>query len=358
MCAMIRADVAGGSNRSNASSPAARRTGSDSRPAEPVRDVAHLGRVELLTPTLEASRDFFVSVLGLDEVARGDGSIYLRAWGDYERASLQLTAAEQPGVGAIAWRTTSAAALDRRVAAVEASNAGLGWVDGAAGHGRTYRFTDPDGHLMEIYFESEYHEPAGDEVPALKNQPQRMATRGAAVRRLDHVNVWCREMDDNSAFMIETLGFRISEQVLDDDGRPLGSWLHVTPKSYDLAYGRIDPDGMRGRLHHVAYRRRRTRVRSACRGRLPRCGSAHRGRAGEARRPADVLPLRVRARRQPHRGDHRRASDPRARLAAGDVDAEERERGQAWGTTMPDSWFTYATPPPIPDRRPPARRRP
>ena len=24
-------------------------------------------------------------------------------------------------------------------------------------------------------------------------------------------------------------------------------------------------------------------------------------------------------------------------------------RGQAWGTTMPDSWFTYATPPPIPD---------
>jgi hypothetical protein len=24
---------------------------------------------------------------------------------------------------------------------------------------------------------------------------------------------------------------------------------------------------------------------------------------------------------------------------------EERKRGQAWGTLMPDSWFTYATPP-------------
>ncbi len=349
MCAMIRADVAGGSNRSNASSPAARRTGSDSRPAEPVRDVAHLGRVELLTPTLEASRDFFVSVLGLDEVARGDGSIYLRAWGDYERASLQLTAAEQPGVGAIAWRTTSAAALDRRVAAVEASNAGLGWVDGAAGHGRTYRFTDPDGHLMEIYFESEYHVPAGDEVPALKNQPQRMATRGAAVRRLDHVNVWCREMDDNSAFMIETLGFRISEQVLDDDGRQLGSWLHVTPKSYDLAYGRIDPDGMRGRLHHVAF-------------------------AVDAReyvlRAADVfLDAGVRIEVGPAKhavqqtfflyafepGGNRIEviTDGRLILAPDwppvTWTREERMRGQAWGTTMPDSWFTYATPPPIPD---------
>jgi catechol 2,3-dioxygenase len=24
---------------------------------------------------------------------------------------------------------------------------------------------------------------------------------------------------------------------------------------------------------------------------------------------------------------------------------EERKRGQAWGTLMPESWFTYATPP-------------
>ena len=86
---------------------------------EPVYDLAHLGRVELLTPDLAASVAFFVDVLGMDEVEHSGESVFLRAWGDYERTSLQLTAAERPGVGTIAWRSTSAAALERRVAGIE-----------------------------------------------------------------------------------------------------------------------------------------------------------------------------------------------------------------------------------------------
>jgi catechol 2,3-dioxygenase len=280
----------------------------------------------------------------MDVVAQESDSIYLRAWGDYERASLQLTASDRPGVGTCAWRTASAAALERRAAAVEASGRGLGWVDGAVGHGRTFRFTDPDGHAMSIYYDSEYHVATGDQVPTLRNQPQRMSTRGAAVRRLDHVNVWAREIEVNSAYMVEVLGFRISEQVL-DDGRQLGSWLHVTPKSYDLAYGRIDPDGMSGRLHHVAY-------------------------AVDAReyvlRAADVFldaGVRIEAGPAKHAvqqtfflyafepGGNRVEviTDGRLILApdwpAVTWTLEERRRGQAWGTVMPDSWFTYATPP-------------
>ena len=321
------------------------RVGSGSQPGEPVYDVAHLGRVELLTPDVDASTDFFVSVLGLDEVSREGRSVFLRAWGDYERASLQLTPGERPGPGTISWRTTSDAALERRVAAVERSGRGLGWVEGTVGHGRTYRFTDPDGHVMAIYHDSAYHVPTGDSVPALKNQPQRMSTRGAAVRRLDHVNVWCRDMNANSAFMVDTLGFRTSEQVLDDDGRQLGAWLHVTPKSYDLAYGRIDPAGMGGRLHHVAY-------------------------AVDAReyvlRAADVFldaGVRIEAGPAKHAvqqtfflyafepGGNRVEiiTDGRLILApdwpAVTWTLEERRRGQAWGTAMPESWFTYATPP-------------
>ena len=103
--------------------------------SEPVYDVAHLGRAELLTPDLDASLDFFVSVLGMDEVERAGGSVFLRAWGDYERASLRLTPAERPGPGTMAWRTTSDAALERRVVAIEATGRGLGWEDGLAGIG-------------------------------------------------------------------------------------------------------------------------------------------------------------------------------------------------------------------------------
>src|SRR5262249_4807640 len=111
----------------------------------------------------------------------------------------------------------------------------------------------PDGHVMSLYYESRYHVSTSEVAPTLKNQPQRMGTRGVAVRRLDHVNVWARDIDENTRFMVDVLGFRISEQVLDDDGKRLGSWLQLTRKSYDLAYGRIDPAGIGGRLHHVAF---------------------------------------------------------------------------------------------------------
>jgi len=313
--------------------------------SEPVYDVSHLGRVELLTPDLPASLEFFVDVLGMDEVERVGDSVFLRAWGDYERASLQLTAAERPGVGTIAWRTSSDAALERRAAALEASGRGEGWSAGAAGHGRSFRFSDPDGHGMTVYYESRYHEPAGDQAPTLKNQPQRISTRGVGVRRLDHVNVWCRDIDENSRYMIDNLGFRISEQVLDDDGRSLGSWLHVTPKSYDLAYGRKDPAGVGGRLHHIAF-------------------------AVDAReyvlRAADIYTdygVRIEAGPAKHAvqqtfflyafepGGNRieLITDGRLLLAPDwkpiTWTLEERKRGQAWLTLMPESWFTYATPP-------------
>jgi catechol 2,3-dioxygenase len=312
---------------------------------EPVYDVAHLGRVELLTPDLDASLGFFVSVLGMDEVERVEDSVYLRAWGDYERASLQLSAADHAGVGTIAWRTTSDAALERRVAAVESSGLGSGWTEGAVGHGRTFRFSDPDGHSMSIYYESEYHVPVGDEVPALKNQPQRMTTRGAAVRRLDHINVWCRDINLNSSYMVHTLGFRISEQVLDDDGRQLGSWLHVTPKSYDLAYGRVDPAGVGGRLHHVAYAvDAREYVMRAADVFLDAGVTIEAGPAKHAVQQTCFLYAF-----EPG-GNRIEVITAGRLLLAPDWrpitwSLEERRKGQAWSTLMPESWFTYATPP-------------
>ena len=312
---------------------------------EPVYDVAHLGRVELLTPDLEATVAFFVDVLGMEEVERAGDSVYLRAWGDYEQASLQLTSAEQPGVGAIAWRATSNAALERRVAAVEESGRGEGWSPGVAGHGRTYRFSDPDGHRMSIYFESAYYEPTGDRIPALKNQPQRMSTRGVGVRRVDHANVWCRDIDANSAYMVETLGFRISEQVVGDDGRLVGSWLHVTPKSYDLAYGRVDPAGVGGRLHHVAFAvDAREYVMRAADVFLDAGVAIECGPAKHAVQQTCFLYAF-----EPGGNRIEIITDGRLLLAPDRPPVtwtlEERKRGQAWGTLMPESWFTYATPP-------------
>ncbi len=48
--------------------------------------------------------------------------------------------------------------LDRRVKAIEDAGLGIGWRDGDPGLGPTYVFRDPDGHELEIYWESEWFE--------------------------------------------------------------------------------------------------------------------------------------------------------------------------------------------------------
>ena len=86
---------------------------------EPNMDVAHLGHLELLTPKLEESVRFFVNVMGMTESGREGDSVYLRAYDDYERHSLKLTASKLPGMGHVAYRTRSPQALERRVAALK-----------------------------------------------------------------------------------------------------------------------------------------------------------------------------------------------------------------------------------------------
>jgi catechol 2,3-dioxygenase len=220
--------------------------------ADPHRDLAHLGHVELLTPRPDESLRFFTEVFGMNVVAREGQSVWLRAFGDFELATLKLTEARQAGLAHMAWRAYSPAALARRVAALEASGRGIGWIAGDLGHGPAYQFTDPDGHLMELYFEAERYRAPEGERSALKNQPQRYPNRGAWVRRLDHVNVLCDDVSANRVFMEEVLGFNLREHVVLDDGTEAGAWVSVTPLTHDIAYT-LDATRARGRLHHIAY---------------------------------------------------------------------------------------------------------
>jgi catechol 2,3-dioxygenase len=219
---------------------------------EPVHDIAHLAHVEMLTPKPEESLWFFVEVMGMTESARRGDSVYLRGWDDYEHHTLKLTASKTSGMGHMAFRATSPQALERRVAALESSGRGIGWTDGDLGHGPAYRFTDPDGHPIEIYYETEWYSAPEELRPALKNQAQRYPARGVSVRRLDHVNLLAKDIRENRVFFEDVLGFRLTEQIVLDDGTEAGMWMTATNKSYDFAYTR-DHHGLSGRFHHVTY---------------------------------------------------------------------------------------------------------
>jgi catechol 2,3-dioxygenase len=220
--------------------------------SEPIHDLAHVGHAELLTPFADESLRFFVEQFGMEIEHRGGGSVYLRGWGDYQRYSLKLTEAELPGLGHMAIRAWSQEALERRVAAIEPTGLGIGWIDGDHGHGPAYQFTDPDGHPMELYYETDRYEPPEHLRPALKNVPQRYIGRGAAVKRLDHVNLLAKDVAANRRFAAEQLGFRTYEQIIDDDGSETGAWMSLTIAAHELIYV-ADHARLSGRLHHFAF---------------------------------------------------------------------------------------------------------
>jgi len=216
-------------------------------------EIAKLGHVALATPELERSVWFFRDVVGLDEVERRDGVVYLRGWGDWEHHSLSLREGET-GVDHIAWRTRAAdhveAFADRLTAAgvpVEPIDAGT-----EAGQGPAIRFTSPQGHPYEIYFE--IAKPAAPDGlrSRLKSNVATPWRRGMSPRRIDHVNVASRGVDEGTRWLEQTLGFKLREFIRPTGRGIVSSWLAVTSQVHDIALTR-ELGGRDGRLHHLAY---------------------------------------------------------------------------------------------------------
>jgi catechol 2,3-dioxygenase len=279
----------------------------------------------------------------MEEEARDDGSVYLRGWGDYLRYSLKLTESERAGLGHVALRAWSPEALDRRVAAIEAAGCGLGWIDGDVGHGPAYRFTDPDGHVFELLYEAERYEPPEHLRPSWRNQPQRYVGRGAAVKRLDHVNVLAADVRANRMFVQELLGYRLYERIELDDGSEQGAWLSLSIAAHELIYV-ADYHGERGRLHHLAFW---VDTREECL------------RAADVFVDAGVPIEAAPSKHGVAQGFFLYGFEPggnRIEVTTGgyfvyDPDfepivwtAEERRRGQFWGVKTIESFHTYGTP--------------
>jgi catechol 2,3-dioxygenase len=310
---------------------------------EPVRDIAHLSHIELYTPKPEESLFFFRELLGMEVVHREGQSVYLRAWMDESLYSLKLTEARQAGIGHVGLRAFSPQALERRADDIAKTGCGIGWTDGDYGHGRSYQFTDPDGHKLEVFYEAEKYKAPGHLKPYLRNVPQRLAAKGASVSSLDHINLFSSNVGEDSAFFRRYLGYQLSEQAVSESGEQITAWMHVTNKSYDLAIS-LDRSGHKGRFHHAAFR-----VDSA----------------EMVMRAADIFMdngIFIEASPSKHVAGQTlfvyvyEPGGNRIEVCAGgflilspDWDVitwtpEERKRGLAWGNPLPPAFHTYGTP--------------
>ena len=159
--------------------------------------------------------------MGMTESGRQGDSVYLRGWDDYERHTLKLTASKLPGLGHVAYRARSPQALERRVAALKGSGYDIGWTDGDLAHGPAFLCQDPDGHKIELYYETQWYHAPAELKPALKNQAQRFPARGVNVRRLDHFNGLAVDIEGQPRVLPKVS--RLPADRADRAGRRLGS---------------------------------------------------------------------------------------------------------------------------------------
>jgi catechol 2,3-dioxygenase len=106
---------------------------------------------------------------------------------------------------------------------------------------------------MELFWEVDYVTVSAGQGTALRNRPQKRPGIGMPIRRIDHLNLMVANAGTVRDFMVDILGFRERERVIDDDnGSVLASFLSVTNLSHDIAMV-PEPTQMRGRLHHVCF---------------------------------------------------------------------------------------------------------
>jgi catechol 2,3-dioxygenase len=310
-------------------------------------DIAHLAHVELLTPKLDESTRFFTEIMGMSISDVTGDSVYLRAYDDYEHHTLKLTAYAHAGIGHHAWRLRSADILEQKAQNIAKTGLGIGWTDGDLGHGRTYQFRMPSGHLTEIYFDTEKYEAKGNQMSALKNTASKFPARGINVRRIDHLNLLAADVAAFRNFQLQYLGGRLTETIIFDDNKVKGAWFSVNSKSYDLAVTQDHAKGISGRFHHLTYAvNSREEVLIAADIALENGIFIETGPHKHAIQQTFFLYLY-----EPG-GNRIEVANATARLIL-DPDyetvvwnQEERKKGQAWGLKTVESFHTHGTPMP------------
>ena len=217
-----------------------------------IKLLSHLSYVTITAPDVEASVDFYKNHVGLTEVGREDGSVYLRCWGDYYAYSVVVAPGDEPALATMAWRTSSAEALHEAAKRLEAAGVDVEWFDGHK-IGRALRFVGPWGHSMTLHWDVERHQAAGHTASIFPDRPEKRSKVAGAPRQLDHVTVAASDVDGFAQWYNDVLGFRImARTVLDEAPISVFSVLTTNEKSHDLGVV-LDGSSRAGRVNHYAF---------------------------------------------------------------------------------------------------------
>ncbi|MEE8600657.1 catechol 2,3-dioxygenase [Euzebya tangerina] len=211
--------------------------------------ILRLSHVEVRVPDLELSTAYYTEVMGLIETASEDDAVYLKGWDEQQHHSLILRYAPTYGLELMGFKVQDAEDLDELGAKIEAAGIAVKRFEKGElgpGSGTTIRFTGPSGHVTELVHGMEQ---IGNALPLHNPPPEPQGLTGIHPPRLDHIFLMCEDVDGVSEFYTDVLGFRLTEQILADDGHQLATFLERTYTPHDIAFV-TGPDGG---FHHMAY---------------------------------------------------------------------------------------------------------
>jgi catechol 2,3-dioxygenase len=211
--------------------------------------ILRLSHVEIRVPDLELATAYYSEVVGLIETAREPERVFMKCWDEHQHHSVVLVYAPTHGLNSFGFKVTDAADLDhyaRRLQAAGVEVQRLEKGEWGPGHGQAIRFDLPSGHRMELVHGMEQ---VGNLLPRTNPPPRPMNLTGIAPPRLDHLFLTAEEVDTVTVFLREVLDFRLTEQVMGDDGFQIATWLEVSHTSHDIA---VITGSNRG-LHHFAF---------------------------------------------------------------------------------------------------------
>jgi catechol 2,3-dioxygenase len=211
--------------------------------------ILRLSHAEVRVPDLELALAYYTEVVGLIETTRDGDRAFLKGWDEHQHHSLILKSAPTYGLESLGFKVHEASDLDDLAAKVD--QAGIETTRHAAGDlgpgsGDTVRFRAPSGHTVDLVHGMDQ---VGNAMPLLNPPIGPDNLTGMAPPRLDHIFLMAEDVDGVTDFFRDVLGFRLTEQIMSDDGYQLATFLERCHSTHDIAF-LTGPDGG---FHHVAF---------------------------------------------------------------------------------------------------------
>lgn len=211
--------------------------------------ILRLSHVVVRVPDIELATAYYSEVVGLIETAREPEQVYMKCWDEHQHHSVILRYAPTYGLDRFGFKVEHLSDLDELAARVEAAGIPTERYEASElgpGSGATVQFEGPSGHTTELVWGMAQ---VGNLLPLTNPPPEPQGLVGIHPPRLDHIFLMCEDVDGTTDFYTEVLGFRLTEQILADDGHQLVTFLERTHTPHDIAF----VTGPNGAFHHMAF---------------------------------------------------------------------------------------------------------